>query len=153
MANWQQMIPMEKEKFIIARNTLKDGYSTILARIIPFCELWYKCDCDLLVRTFWIGANFFFFFARIWNPMEKSLYMSLIMFCRICHLVSFGWCFGYIVFFRTTHYLGLPKVVPHANAVQLLLTLKVCFRHVLFLKISCNKVGKSLFPTFMNNSD
>ena len=44
---------------------------------------------------------------------------------RKCQLVSFVWCFGYILFFRTTHYLGLPKVVPHANAVQLLLTLKV----------------------------
>jgi len=44
---------------------------------------------------------------------------------KISPLVSFIWCFGYIVFFRTTHYLGLPKVVPHANAVQLLLTLKL----------------------------
>ncbi|XP_074647591.1 membrane-bound acylglycerophosphatidylinositol O-acyltransferase mboat7-like [Tubulanus polymorphus] len=44
---------------------------------------------------------------------------------RKCHIASFIWCFGYLVFFRTTHYLGLPKVPSHCNAVQLLMTLKL----------------------------
>lgn len=37
---------------------------------------------------------------------------------------SFIWCFGYLVFFRTTTYFGFSYPVQFANAVQLLLTLK-----------------------------
>jgi len=48
------------------------------------------------------------------------------MCCRWCHVVSFVWSFGYIAFFRTAHMFGLPEVLPHANAVQLFLTLRVC---------------------------
>ena len=44
---------------------------------------------------------------------------------RFCHIASFIWCFGYILFFRTTTYFGLPTIPPHANAIQLLLTLKL----------------------------
>ncbi|KAK2156635.1 hypothetical protein LSH36_208g01079 [Paralvinella palmiformis] len=44
---------------------------------------------------------------------------------RYCHVISLVWCLGYIAFFRTTHYLGLPPVPPHCNAVQLILTLKL----------------------------
>jgi len=39
--------------------------------------------------------------------------------------VSFIWCFGYLAFFRTAAYFGLPQVLPHSNAVQLFLTLRV----------------------------
>lgn len=44
---------------------------------------------------------------------------------RFCHVLSFAWCFGYLAFFRTTRHFGLPQVPPHANAVQLILTLKM----------------------------
>ena len=62
--------------------------------------------------------------------LNLSIYLlialkNMFFFSRKCHIASFVWCFGYIVFFRTTHYLGLPMVPAHANAVQLLLTLKV----------------------------
>ena len=38
--------------------------------------------------------------------------------------ISFVWCFGYLLFFRMTYLFGLPKPLPYANAVQLVLTLK-----------------------------
>ncbi|XP_064617963.1 lysophospholipid acyltransferase 7-like [Liolophura sinensis] len=44
---------------------------------------------------------------------------------RYCHWVSFAWCFGYLLGFRTIHLLGIPSAPPLANAVQLLLTLKM----------------------------
>jgi len=53
---------------------------------------------------------------------------------RWCHLVSFIWCFGYIAFFRTAHLFGLPEVLPHANAVQLFLTLRVQYVYVCSVK-------------------
>ena len=40
-------------------------------------------------------------------------------------IFSFVWCFGYLLFFWTTHLFGLPKPLPYANAVQLVMTLKV----------------------------
>ncbi|ELT92151.1 hypothetical protein CAPTEDRAFT_141205 [Capitella teleta] len=43
----------------------------------------------------------------------------------ICHIASFIWGFGYIAFFRTCHFIGLPMPSPYSNAVQLLLTLKM----------------------------
>ncbi|XP_056014060.1 lysophospholipid acyltransferase 7-like isoform X2 [Ostrea edulis] len=44
---------------------------------------------------------------------------------RKCHFCTFVWCFGYLAFFRTCHYFGIPKVSPLSNAVQLFVTLRV----------------------------
>ncbi|XP_070579292.1 lysophospholipid acyltransferase 7-like [Ptychodera flava] len=44
---------------------------------------------------------------------------------RHCHKLAFVWCFGYIAFFRTVHWFGLPYPPSFANAVQLLLTLRM----------------------------
>ncbi|XP_002732306.1 membrane-bound acylglycerophosphatidylinositol O-acyltransferase mboat7-like [Saccoglossus kowalevskii] len=44
---------------------------------------------------------------------------------RHCHKLTFAWCFGYIAFFRMVHFIGLPYPPSFANAVQLLLTLKM----------------------------
>ena len=40
-------------------------------------------------------------------------------------LVSFVWCFTYLLFFRCATFFGLPKPIPLANAIQLMLTLKL----------------------------
>lgn len=40
-------------------------------------------------------------------------------------LFSFLINFGYLLFFRLCHLIGLSKPVPYANAVQLILTLKI----------------------------
>ncbi|XP_066291432.1 lysophospholipid acyltransferase 7-like isoform X2 [Branchiostoma lanceolatum] len=44
---------------------------------------------------------------------------------RTCHLLTFVWCFGYLAFFRTCHLFHLPSPAAVANAVQLVLTLKL----------------------------
>lgn len=36
-----------------------------------------------------------------------------------------AWTFGYLLLFRTAAFWGLPQPPPYANALQLLLTLKV----------------------------
>jgi len=61
-------------------------------------------------------------------------YESIMPCFRWCHVVSFVWCFGYIAFFRTAHMFGLPEVLPHVNAVQLFLTLRVKYKMLLFNK-------------------
>lgn len=44
---------------------------------------------------------------------------------RKCHTYLFFWGFGYLLFFRTCHYLGFPQAPALSNAVQLLLTLRM----------------------------
>ncbi|CAD7086318.1 unnamed protein product [Hermetia illucens] len=41
------------------------------------------------------------------------------------HLVSFAFMFGYLAFFRTTIYFGIPYPPGHTNMIQMLLTLKL----------------------------
>ncbi|GIY35200.1 lysophospholipid acyltransferase 7 [Caerostris extrusa] len=43
---------------------------------------------------------------------------------RKCHIVSAVFSFGYLAFFRSTHYFGLPIPPTHTNAIQMILTLK-----------------------------
>lgn len=44
---------------------------------------------------------------------------------RICHTVSFIFCFGYLAFIRLSEHFGLPPIPPYLNAVQMILTLKM----------------------------
>lgn len=44
---------------------------------------------------------------------------------RICHVISFVWCFAYLGFFRTAEYFGLSPISPLDNALQLFVTLRV----------------------------
>ncbi|XP_071953393.1 lysophospholipid acyltransferase 7-like [Antedon mediterranea] len=44
---------------------------------------------------------------------------------RSCPTLSFLFVFGYLTFFRTTHYFGLPPPTSFSNVVQLLLTLRM----------------------------
>lgn len=44
---------------------------------------------------------------------------------KICHLLSMGFMFGYLAFFRTTIYFGVPYPPGHTNMIQMLLTLKL----------------------------
>ncbi|GFU03704.1 lysophospholipid acyltransferase 7 [Nephila pilipes] len=44
---------------------------------------------------------------------------------RKCHIVSSVFCFGYLAFFGSTHYFGLPIPPTHTNAIQMILTLKM----------------------------
>ncbi|KAG8226559.1 hypothetical protein J437_LFUL000642, partial [Ladona fulva] len=42
-----------------------------------------------------------------------------------CHLLSFFFTFGHLIFFRTTIYFGIGYPPAHTNAVQMMLTLKL----------------------------
>ena len=44
---------------------------------------------------------------------------------RNCRLASFLFVFGYLLFFRTCHYIGLPIPPAHCNAIQLMVTIRV----------------------------
>ncbi|VDP19867.1 unnamed protein product [Echinostoma caproni] len=44
---------------------------------------------------------------------------------RFIHYVAVLWCFGYLGFFRTCHHFGFAPNPPVANAVQLLITLRL----------------------------
>ncbi|GAB0202097.1 lysophospholipid acyltransferase 7 [Grus japonensis] len=44
---------------------------------------------------------------------------------RRCGGAAMAWTFGYLLFFRTARSWGLPEPPPYANALQLLLTLKM----------------------------
>ncbi|XP_015925006.1 lysophospholipid acyltransferase 7 [Parasteatoda tepidariorum] len=46
-------------------------------------------------------------------------------FKKKCHIYSAIFSFGYLAFFRSTHYFGLPIPPPHTNAIQMILTLKM----------------------------
>jgi lysophospholipid acyltransferase 7 len=44
---------------------------------------------------------------------------------RYVHVVTFVWCFTYLLFFRTTNWFSIQSPAAHSNAIQLMLTLKV----------------------------
>lgn len=44
---------------------------------------------------------------------------------RLAPPLSLAWTFAYLLFFRLVEWFGLPPPTPFANAIQLLLTLKV----------------------------
>jgi hypothetical protein len=44
---------------------------------------------------------------------------------RYVHYFSFVWCMGYLLFFRMSTIFGIDKPIQFANAIQLILTLKV----------------------------
>lgn len=48
-----------------------------------------------------------------------------IIFFRRCHILSFIFNFGYLIFFRMTTYFGIPYPPAHTNLIQMMLTLKV----------------------------
>uniref|UniRef100_A0A2S2QMN4 Lysophospholipid acyltransferase 7 n=1 Tax=Sipha flava TaxID=143950 RepID=A0A2S2QMN4_9HEMI len=44
---------------------------------------------------------------------------------RHCHILSFIFTFGYLIFFRMTTYFGIPYPPAHTNLIQMMLTLKL----------------------------
>ncbi|XP_013400325.1 lysophospholipid acyltransferase 7 [Lingula anatina] len=107
-------------------------YATLLI-ISVFCGTFIKQTKDarhkqLLSSTIGAGMVLVVCGFHLLHSFITALVNALLVLWispRYCHIVSFMWCFGYLTFFRTTHYFGLPKVPSHSNAVQLLLTLKM----------------------------
>lgn len=59
--------------------------------------------------------------SLLWNSSRSSTVL-----CRYVHIATFVWCFSYLLFFRTTNLFSIELPVAHSNAIQLMLTLKVC---------------------------
>lgn len=57
--------------------------------------------------------------------MNKKKIGALCLSTRLAPSLSLAWTFVYLLFFRLVPLIGLPKPTPFANAIQLLLTLKV----------------------------
>lgn len=69
----------------------------------------------------------------------NTLFLTLLS-PRYVHYFSFVWCMGYLLFFRMTTYFGLDKPGQFANAVQLILTLKVS-KHSIHLNLKENTLN------------
>ena len=108
-------------------------YMLLLVATIPLGLLFKKGDFDPITKKFLstlIGLSI----ASIVSSYDifHSILVVLINNCililfhpRNVHKLSFIWCFGYLLFFRLTHLFSLPTPVAYANAIQLVLTLKV----------------------------
>ncbi|XP_050438805.1 lysophospholipid acyltransferase 7 [Adelges cooleyi] len=64
---------------------------------------------------------------HVFHPIFCTLVNSILIQVdkRRCHILSFIFTFGYLVFFRTTTYFGFPYPPAHANLIQMMLTLKL----------------------------
>ncbi|KAA3682256.1 lysophospholipid acyltransferase 7 [Paragonimus westermani] len=64
----------------------------------------------------------------VWHSVLTVFgFTFLLLLCpaRFFHYVACVWCFGYLGFFRSCHYMGLSKPSDFANVVQLLITLRL----------------------------
>ncbi|CAK8694949.1 membrane-bound acylglycerophosphatidylinositol O-acyltransferase mboat7-like [Clavelina lepadiformis] len=84
------------------------------------------CQCDILhsIVTF-VGNILIIKFSR-----------------RYTAILSFAWCFLYLLFFRCCTFFMLPKPSPLANAIQLLLTLKLVSVAIEISDLRRAKAGK-----------
>ncbi|XP_028395478.1 lysophospholipid acyltransferase 7-like [Dendronephthya gigantea] len=57
---------------------------------------------------------------------------------------AFLYVFGYLFFFRTCHWYGLPQPPPYSNAVQLLVTLRMCTIAFEGFQLSCKNRPRKL---------
>ncbi|XP_078393530.1 membrane-bound acylglycerophosphatidylinositol O-acyltransferase mboat7 [Cetorhinus maximus] len=105
-------------------------YVAVLAGSIPV-GIFMK-QTGTLVRG--LGATVFGFsmvFATCGFHTFHSLLTIIITWCiikfssRHCYYLTLLWTFAYLLFFRMQAFLKLPVPTPFANAVQLLLTLKM----------------------------
>ncbi|XP_049853119.1 lysophospholipid acyltransferase 7 isoform X1 [Schistocerca gregaria] len=66
--------------------------------------------------------------VHILHPLLSTLVSTMIITRgnhRSSHLINLAFLFGYLLFFRNTIYFGIPYPPPHANLVQMILTLKL----------------------------
>lgn len=59
-----------------------------------------------------------------------SAFIILMFDVQKAHLLTFGFNFGYLLFFRMTEYFGIPAPPGHTNLIQMMMTLKVSLRHI-----------------------
>jgi lysophospholipid acyltransferase 7 len=95
---------------LLFKNSKSPKFKTIWSSVIGFIIALIVCYKDIIHSLFIVTLN--------------SLLIQF-MHPKYLPIFSFITTFSYLLFFRTTEYFGLPKPVPYANAIQLILTLKV----------------------------
>lgn len=112
-------------------------YLSLLLASIAFGQLYRQLKCQEARK--WVGTSVGLGLIvivsgiHILHPLFLTGTNILILFCTkksVCHFVSFGWSFMYLLFFRVCHYMGLEMPPAHTNAVQMMITLKlvgICF--------------------------
>ena len=70
------------------------------------------------------------------RPLLSQLHIIHNSSHRNCRLASFLFVFGYLLFFRTCHYIGLPIPPAHCNAIQLMVTIRVSLIVTLYKTLS-----------------
>ena len=108
---------------LLFKNSKSPKFKTIWSSLIGFIIALIVCYKDILHSLFIVTIN--------------SLLIQF-MHPKYLPIFSFITTFGYLLFFRTTEYFGLPKPVPYANAIQLILTLKVFYKIKVSLYLSLN---------------
>jgi len=107
-------------------------YLSCLLAVIPLGAIfkifeWRPRTKGFLSALFGFLISYLVCQSHIWHSILLIFVNSLVLTIlspRYVHYFSFIWCFGYLLFFRTTTYFGIEKPVQFANAVQLILTLK-----------------------------
>lgn len=80
--------------------------------------------------------NIFVYYILILKTLIIYVYLrQIVLFFRHCHILSFFFTFGYLIFFRMTTYFGIPYPPNHTNLIQMMVTLKVCCNALILLDI------------------
>ncbi|XP_045138233.1 lysophospholipid acyltransferase 7-like [Portunus trituberculatus] len=112
-------------------------YLSLLAASIGFGQVYRRIE-DIETKK-WIGTVVGIIVTVVvsgWHTLHPlfltaaNILILIYVSKSLCHIVSFWFSFGYLLFFRLSHYVGLDMVPSHTNAVQMMITLKligICF--------------------------
>lgn len=108
------------------RAYISSAIGFLMALIVCSYDIYHSFLLTLVNSVLLVAINPRFALLSPFYPRLNSNLPFLLPFIyRYVPIFSFLWCFGYLLFFRLTHLFGLPKPIAYANAVQLILTLKV----------------------------
>ena len=106
-------------------------YSLILifSILVGFPLRYLSSKISKQIATSAVGCVFVFGVCQ-WDGLHSLVtFTGNLLIIKLTHkhtsFISFVWCFSYLLFFRCATFFALPKPVPLANAVQLMLTLKL----------------------------
>ncbi len=140
--------------FLFSNNFIIDIKRFLLDIVNVFIRRSYLCLFTSFINTNWIyfqrfsscefqsmviNINWFSFcinnncsylsYISQCNSKVEQILLSIffnLLCIRYVHIATFIWCFSYLLFFRTTNLFSIRLPVAHSNAIQLMLTLKVC---------------------------
>lgn len=107
-------------------------YLVLLGSCIGFGQFYHKIQNHDEKK--WIGTSFGLLIMVMASGLHTvHMLLSYLVTALIiiyfnrkkCHLISFGFMFGYLLFFRSVTYLGFQAPPGHCNMIQMVLTLKL----------------------------